>query len=75
MIHGAYTASSVVCFCHNHQRIATVYFFKVRPECKVGSGLESDVSESIKTTTMLSGKPAAVTMEILKFIIATGDIM
>ena len=36
---------------------STVYYFKIRPECEVGSGSESDISEPIETKMMLPSKP------------------
>ena len=35
----------------------TLYFFKIRPDYKVGSGLESDISDPVETKMILPGKP------------------
>ena len=35
----------------------TVYYFKVRPECEAGTGLESDISNPIKTEVIVPSKP------------------
>ena len=38
----------------------TEYYFKIRPECKVGSGVESDTSEPIVMPPSKPGKPTAL---------------
>ena len=35
----------------------TLYFFKIRPECEVGIGLESDISDPIQTKMIIPSKP------------------
>ena len=35
----------------------TIYHFKIRPECKAGVGLESDISEPVRTKVMIPSQP------------------
>ena len=35
----------------------TPYYFKVRPECEMGVGVESDISEPVLTKILISSKP------------------
>ena len=34
-----------------------IYYFKIRPECEAGVGLESDISDPIQTKTVIPSKP------------------
>ena len=36
----------------------TVYYFKVRPECEAGTGLESDISDPIRTKMIIPSMPS-----------------